>query len=44
MGEVLTRELGSGLEVPMREHEFGLDARVPHEAWFCGLKHGDKMA
>ena len=40
MGEVLTREVGSGLEVPTREHEFGLDAPVPHDAWFCGLKHG----
>ena len=42
--EVLTRELGSGLEALMREHKFGLDAQVPHEAWFCGLKHGDKVA
>ena len=42
--EVLTRELGSHPEVPTREHEFGLDAQVPHETWFCGLKHGDKIA
>ena len=44
MKEVLTRELGNGLEVPTREHVIGLDAQVPHEAWFCGLKHGDKIA
>ena len=42
--EVLTRELGSGLEVPTREQVIGLDAQVPQEAWFCGLKHGDKIA
>ena len=44
MKEVLTRELGSGLEVPTREHVIGLDVRFPHEAWFYGLKHGDKVA
>ena len=42
--EVLTRELGSGLEALTREHKFGLDAQVPHEAWFCGLKQCDKVA
>ena len=44
MKEVLTRELGSGLELPTREHVIGLDARFQHEAWFCGLKHEDKVA